>query len=341
MYKVKAEDSVGKILTHDVTKIVADGDVLEKYPVFRKNHIIRQEDVEVLLSIGKEYIYAGDVEEGMVHENDAAIAMGKMCENEYLKHTDVSEGRVDIVAQKAGVLKVNLDKLFEINMVENFILSTIHKNSAVVEGQKVAGMKIIPLMIEKEKMEYVKNIQKDVPLLTLKPYVKSKIGLVITGGEIYHGRRKDAFTPIIKSKLEQYGAQLIGTRVAYDDENLIAEYIEKFLEEGAEIIFCTGGMSVDPDDKTPIAIRKAADYVVSHGAPVVPGAMWMLAYKGDVPIMGVPGGALFNKCTPVDIVLPRLLADDKVSRREVIEMAHGGYCLKCKVCHFPQCSFGK
>ncbi|MGB5822612.1 MAG: molybdopterin-binding protein [Proteocatella sp.] len=340
MYKVRTQDSVGKILIHDVTKIVADGEILEKYPVFRKNHVIREEDIEVLLSIGKEYIYAGDIDPGMVHENDAALMMGKMCENDYLEHTGVSEGRVDIVAQKAGLLKINTDKLYEINSVENFIISTLRNNSTVVSGQKIAGMKIIPLMIEAEKVEYVKNIQRGAPLMTLKPYVKTKAGLVITGSEIYHGRRKDAFTPIIESKLEEFDADLIGTRIADDDEDMIAEYIELFLEEGAEIVFCTGGMSVDPDDKTPLAIRKVADAVVSQGAPVVPGAMWMLAYKGEIPIMGVPGGAIFSKRTTVDIILPRLMANDRVTRRDIVELSHGGYCLKCKVCHFPNCRFG-
>lgn len=341
MYKIKTEDSIGKILTHDVTKIVADGETLEKYPVFKKNHVIKEEDIEILLSIGKEYIYAGDIEDGMVHENDAAITMGKMCESDYLVHTDVSEGRVDIVAQIDGVLKVNVEKLYEINAVENFMISTIHNNSEVRKNQKVAGMKIIPLMIEEDKMKYVENIKKDIPLFTLLPYVKKKIGLVITGNEIYDGKRKDAFSPIIKSKLEKYGAYIIGTRIASDDDNLIASYINKFIEEGAEAVFCTGGMSVDPDDKTPIAIRKSATEVISHGSPVVPGAMWMLAYQGEIPIMGIPGGALFSKRTTVDIMLPRILAGEKITRRDVIELAHGGYCLKCEVCHFPQCGFGK
>lgn len=340
MYKVRTQDSVGKILIHDVTKIVADGEILEKYPVFRKNHVIREEDIEVLLSIGKEYIYAGDLDPGMVHENDAAIMMGKMCENEHLVHTDVSEGRVDIVAQKSGLLKINVEKLYEINSVENFIIATVRNNSTVVSGQKIAGMKIIPLMIEAEKLEYVSNIQSDTPLMTLKPYVKTKAGLVITGSEIYYGRRSDAFTPIIASKLQDFDAELIGTRIADDDENMIAEYIELFLQEGAEIVFCTGGMSVDPDDKTPVAIRKVADEVVTQGAPVVPGAMWMLAYKGGIPIMGVPGGALFSRRTTVDIMLPRLMANDRITRSDIIELSHGGYCLKCKVCHFPNCTFG-
>lgn len=341
MYKVKTQESVGKVLTHDITKIVVDGEIPEKYPVFKKNHIIREEDIEVLLSIGKEYIYAGDVEKGMIHENEAALRMGNMCENNHLVHTDVSEGRVDIVAQIDGLLKVNLEKLYEINSVDSFMISTIHNNSQVRKNQKVAGMKIIPLMIEEEKMKYVENIQKYVPLLTLLPYVKTKIGLVITGSEIYNGRRKDGFTPIIESKLKKFGAGLIGTRIAYDDENLISSYIEKFIEEGAEAVFCTGGMSIDPDDKTPLAIRRSATQVISHGSPVVPGAMWMLAYKGEIPIMGIPGGALFSKATTVDIVLPRILADDKITRRDVVEMSHGGYCLKCEVCHFPQCGFGK
>ena len=341
MYKVRTQDSVGKVLIHDVTKIVSDGKVHEKYAVFKKNHVIKEEDIEVLLSIGKEYIYAGDTDSGMVHENDAALAMGRMCENEHLIHTDVSEGRVDIVAQEEGLLKVNVEKLYAINTVENFMISSIHNNSEVKNGQRIAGMKIIPLEIEEELLECVLNIQKDTAIFTLIPYVIKKAGLVITGSEIYHGRREDAFTPVMKSKLGRYGCELIGSRVAYDDEDLIASYIEDFINEGAEIVFCTGGMSVDPDDKTPVAIRKAATEVVTHGAPVVPGAMQMVAYKGEIPVIGVPGGALFNRVTTLDIIMPRLMANDRITRRDIVEMAHGGYCLKCDVCHFPQCGFGK
>lgn len=341
MKQIKTLDSVGKALMHDITQIIVNGNETKKHAVFRKNHVIREEDIDVLLSVGKDYIYAFEIPEGMVHENDAAKMLADMCKNDFLVAGDIAEGRIDISVEADGILKVNKERLFAVNMVENFMISTIHNNSRVKKGDKVAGMKIIPLMVSNEEMEYVKNLNSQEAMFRLLPYKPKKVGLVITGNEIYLGRKQDAFSPLIKEKLKEFGAELIATRISDDSVDMITGFMEELSNMGAEILLCTGGMSVDPDDRTPIAIREFCSEVISHGSPVLPGAMLMLGYKNEMPVLGVPGGALFAKHTFLDLLLPRMMADDKITKPDFANYGHGGYCTKCLVCNFPNCRFGK
>ena len=200
---------------------------------------------------------------------------------------------------------------------------------------------MIPLVIAKEKMDLVKKTAGEKPLVSLAPYKKRKVGIVTTGNEVFYGRIKDTFTPVIIEKMKSYGAEIHGHILCNDDMEKITAAIMKLKEEGADLIVCTGGMSVDPDDKTPGAIKNTGARIVSYGAPVLPGAMFLLSYLEDgTPVMGLPGCVMYAKATVFDLVLPRIIAGIEVTKRSA-HMGNGGFCLGCKECHYPNCSFGK
>ncbi len=329
------------MLCHDITRIVRGQ---EKGPVFRKGHIIREEDIEVLLSVGKDHVYIWEMNENMMHENDAALVLYGLCKNDNLSRTDdIKEGKVELVAECDGLLKVDTERLYTVNSYGQMMIASVRNNYPAKKGQRVAGMRIIPLVIEKEKMEDIKNRVGEKPLFTLLPYKKRKVGIVTTGNEVYHGRIEDTFTPVVTAKIEALGSEIIAHEISSDDPEMEIECINKVLSAGADLVLCTGGMSVDPDDKTPYAIRKTADRVVSYGAPVLPGAMFMLAYKGEndeIPIMGLPGCVMFEGRTIFDLLLPRVLAGDIISKEEIDRLGPGGFCMHCKTCNFPDCALG-
>ena len=176
----------------------------------------------------------------------------------------------------------------------------------------------------------------------MKPFVHKKVGIVTTGNEVYHGRIEDKFTPVLKGKLAEYDTEIIGHRISDDNPERVTGYIMELLELGADMILCTGGMSVDPDDRTPLAIRNTGADVVTYGAPVLPGAMFMLAYyKKQIPIIGLPGCVMYAKRTVFDLVLPRVMADEILVKDDLDQLGEGGLCLSCPVCTFPNCGFGK
>jgi molybdenum cofactor synthesis domain-containing protein len=172
-------------------------------------------------------------------------------------------------------------------------------------------------------------------------------GLVTTGNEVYHGRIKDTFSDVVKEKLREYGAEVIKHTVTDDDNSHIEAAIREMIEAGCDMVICTGGMSVDPDDRTPLAIRNVCGEVVTYGAPVLPGAMFLLAYckrdgsSDSIPVMGLPGCVMYARRTIFDLVLPRVLADVPVTPEDLARMGQGGLCLNCDVCIWPNCGFGK
>lgn len=217
------------------------------------------------------------------------------------------------------------------------------------KGDKLAGTRIIPLVIEEEKMEAAKRAAAQVtggkPILELKPFIHKKVGIVTTGNEVYYGRIKDTFTPVIEEKFSEFDAQVIDHVTWNDDDTKVTASILDMIEKGADVVVCTGGMSVDPDDKTPLAIKNTGARIVSYGAPVLPGAMFLLAYydAGDrtVAVMGLPGCVMYAKRTIFDLVLPRVMADDPVTPEDLAALGQGGLCLNCPVCTYPNCGFGK
>ena len=336
---IKTEDAVGHVLCHDITQIIKG---VTKDAIFRKGHIVREEDISVLLSVGKDNLYIWEKEEGMLHENEAVQILYELCENEYMSPSEVKEGKIEVIAQIDGLLKVDNEKLKVINSFGEMMIASRHGNFAVKKGDKIAGTRIIPLVIKEEKMKQAKEAVNGGPIFTLLPFHSKKVGIVTTGNEVFYGRIKDTFTPVIVDKLKEFDVQVIGHEICNDNPEVIEQAIRKLLEEGAEMIVCTGGMSVDPDDKTPFAIRNVTKNVVTYGAPVLPGAMFLLAYyEKNIPIMGLPGCVMYAKRTIFDLVLPRIMAGEILTKEDFSVLGQGGLCLSCDVCTFPNCGFGK
>ena len=342
MKLMRTEDAVGQMLCHDMTQIIP-GEF--KGPLFRKGHIVTEEDIPLLLSIGKDHIYVWEVNESMLHEDEAAEILYQICTNgsSSFEKTAPKEGKIEVIAAMDGLLKIDRKRLYAVNSIGEMMIASRHGDTPVRAGDRIAGTRVIPLIIEKEKMAAAEKATEGAPIFTLKPFVKKKIGLITTGNEVYYGRIEDKFTPVIKAKLKEFGAEVVFHKLSSDDVDLETSLIQEALAADVDMVVCTGGMSVDPDDRTPAAIRAAADEVITYGAPVLPGAMFMLAYKGEkrIPICGLPGCVMYAKRTIFDLMLPRLLADDPITKEEIDRLGEGGYCLNCQVCTYPNCGFGK
>lgn len=339
MKLMRTEDAVGQVLCHDITQIIKG---VTKDAVFRKGHVIREEDIPVLLSVGKENVYIWENDENMLHENDAAQILYEICRGDYMHPTPVKEGKIELVADIDGLLKVDDAKMRLINGMGQLMIASRHGNFAVHKGDKLAGTRIIPLVIEKEKMERAREMCGAESILKLLPFVHKKVGIVTTGSEVYHHRIKDEFTPVIYEKLAEFDTEVIGQILCDDDHEMITKAILTHIENGADMVICTGGMSVDPDDRTPLAIKNTGAEIVSYGAPVLPGAMFLLSYYNEtIPVVGLPGCVMYAKRTIFDLILPRLMADDPVTADELATLGQGGLCLNCEICTFPNCGFGK
>lgn len=333
---MKTKEAVGQVMLHDITQILP-GEF--KGVAFKKGHIIREEDIEKLLSLGKDHIYVWEESVGMVHENDGAIRLKKLCCGDGLTFSDIKEGKIDFFAAYDGLLKVDKEELLKLNMIDDLMFATVHNNTPVKKGERVGGTRVIPLMISEEKLNLAEETV--TKLIHIEKIKGKKVGILTTGNEVYYNRIKDKFGPVIRSKVEEYGCEVLGQTILPDDKDRIREAIKKWYEAGAEMVVCTGGMSVDPDDVTPSAIRESGAEVITYGSPVLPGAMFLLAYYNDKPLLGLPGCVMYGKRTVFDLVLPRVLTDEKLTKKDISEYGHGGLCLNCEVCMFPKCSFGK
>lgn len=339
MQLVKTEDAVGMVLCHDITQIIKG---VTKDAVFRKGHIIQPEDIPVLLSVGKDNIYVWENDDSMLHEDEAAEILRDMCMNDGMSASKPKEGKIELTAERDGLFLVDRERLRAVNSFGRMMIATRPGGVAVKAGGKLCGTRIIPLVIEKEAMAQAKAVAGDAPLLRLAEIKPKRFGLVTTGNEVYYGRIEDTFTPVIVEKLAQFGCEMAAHEVSNDDHEKITGIINKMLADGVDMVLCTGGMSVDPDDKTPLAIKNTGANIVSYGAPVLPGAMFLLAYTADGrPICGLPGCVMYAKRTIFDIVLPYLLADEPVTADMLAGLGNGGLCLNCNVCHFPNCGFGR
>jgi molybdenum cofactor synthesis domain-containing protein len=340
MSTVRVEEAIGMVLSHDLTKIVP-GEF--KGAAFRKGHVIKQEDIEELKSMGKNHINLLELMDATIHEDIAAIRISRAISDDSVFFKGPSEGKVELKAKYRGILKVNVAALNQINEIEEIVVATIHNNTLVEAGQSLAATRIIPLVIHEEKIFKVEEIGEQcegnvISILMLKPM---KVGLVITGTEVYEGRIKDGFTPIMKEKIKYFGCSLLDLQVCPDDLGTIEKAISGMVDKGADIVLTCGGMSVDADDVTPLAIKNVADHVVSYGMPVIPGNMLMLAYKGNTAILGIPGAAIFLKTTSLDIILPRILSGERLKRNDLTAYGHGGLCIGCKTCIYPMCPYCK
>jgi len=339
MKLIRTEDAVGQILCHDITQIIPG---VTKDAVFRKGHVITEEDIPVLLSVGKEHLYIWENNENMLHENDAAEILRQICMGSNMHPTEPKEGKINLIADCDGLYLVDRKRLNEINHLGEMMIASRHGDFAVKKGDLLAGTRVIPLVIEKDKMERAKETAGKEPLLNVVPFKKKKYGLVTTGSEVFHHRIEDAFSPVIEKKMEEFGAVMMFHEIMDDDTDKITAMIRSMLDRGADMVLCTGGMSVDPDDRTPLAIKNSGVNIVTYGAPVLPGAMFLLSYTDDGrPVVGLPGCAMYAKRTVFDLMLPRMMADVPISADDVAGYGEGGLCLNCKVCTFPNCGFGK
>ena len=354
MKLIRTVDAEGAVLCHDITQIIRG---VTKDAVFRKGHIVTKEDIPLLLSVGKDQLYVWEKQEGMLHEDEAAEYLCRMCigssGGQSLDRSRAKEGKIEISASCDGLLKVNSAGLKAVNSFGQMMIATRHGGFAVRKGDKLAGTRIIPLVIEEDKMKAAEKACAEVaggrPVLELCPFTHKRVGIVTTGNEVFFGRIEDTFTPVIESKFAEYDTEIIGHEIWNDDDTKVTAAILRMIEAGADIVCCTGGMSVDPDDKTPLAIKNTGARIVSYGAPVLPGAMFLLAYyevkEGPDPrtvvIMGLPGCVMYAKRTIFDLVLPHVMADDEVTAQDLAALGEGGLCLNCPVCTFPNCGFGK
>lgn len=324
-------------LCHDITKMV-DG---FKGAAFKRGHVIRPEDVEELLNIGKKSVFIWEENAGEIHEEDCALRMAAMAPVAGAHYTAPSEGKVLLMADTRGMLRVDTQLLHEINAIGDITISTLPDHYPVEVGARLASMRIVPLVTREEQIIQAEKMCEGRRLLTLRPYCQRKIGVIITVSEVYSGRIQDKFEPVVHRKMERYPAEIIGVTICDDDLDMIVNAAKAHLAKGADFLIFTGGMSVDPDDLTPTAIRRLGAQVVSHGVPSQPGNMTLVAYLNDTAILGVPGAAISLPTTIFDVLLPQIFAGDRLTRQELIGLGDGGLCQMCKACHFPNCTFGR
>ncbi len=327
------------MLCHDITRIVRG---VVKDVAFRKGHIVTAEDIPALLALGKEHLFVWEAREGMLHENDAAQILYNICAGENVRAGAVKEGKIDIFATCDGVFTVDKKGLLAVNSLGEMIISTRHGGFAVKRGEKLAGTRVIPLVIALENLDRARGAAGPAPLLAVRPFGAKKVAVITTGNEVFRGRIADSFTPVVVDKVREFGADIHSTCILPDEPADITQAILSAIKRGADMVLCTGGMSVDPDDRTPLAIKNTGAAIVSYGAPALPGAMFLLAYLGgSIPVLGLPGCVMYSRRTVFDLVLPRLMADIRVSAADLAALGHGGLCLECEVCTFPNCGFGK
>lgn len=340
MKEIRVEDAVGKVLLHDITRIVK-GEF--KGVEFKKGHVIQQSDVDRLKDLGKFHIFAGDVKKGSVHEDEAASFLSKIIGGQNLVFSEVKEGKIELISICDGYLDIDIDRLNKINDIDDIIVATRIQGIGVKKDDKVAGTRIIPLFIDKAQLEKAEKIAANNPIINILPFKAKKFAVITVGNEVYHKRIKDTFTDVVIDKLKAYNCQIVLHEVVSDDSDMIGTALKKAINsKDVDMIFCTGGMSVDPDDRTPLAIRNTGANIVTYGVPSLPGSMFMLSYLPDGrPIAGLPGCVMFSRNTIFDIVLPRLVAGIPITKKFFKRLGYGGYCTNCKECHFPNCWYLK
>lgn len=338
MKEIPVREAVGRVLFHDITRI-APGEFSGR--AFKKGHIIAPEDIDKLLRLGKDNIYVLDLAEGFVHEDEAALRIAKAAVGRGVQMMPPAEGKVRLTTARSGLLKVNVAALDRINAIEEVVFATSHTSRQVAAMTLVGGTRIIPLFTEEEKIVAVEEICRDhAPVIEVVPFHSLRVGVVTTGNEVYHGRIEDKFGPVMMEKIRALGSTVLRQILVPDSIPMTVLAIHDLLSEGADMVVVTGGMSVDPDDRTPASIRAAGGREVTYGSPTFPGSMFMLAYIGEVPVVGVPGCAMYHRATVFDLVVPRILAGERLTRADFTKLGHGGLCLGCTECRFPGCGFG-
>ncbi len=340
MKKIRTQDAVGLTLCHDITE-VRDG---FKGRAFRRGHVVTKEDVDHLLDLGKKHLYIWEENAGEIHEEDAALRLAAMAPVEGAEWTGPSEGKMTLTAKRDGLFRVNKPLLDEINQIGEITIATLPDHYPAKAGDKLCGLRIIPLVCQETEIETAeaKTRAADRPLMELIPYRENlSVGIIVTGSEVFSGRIRDRFEPVVREKVAPFGADVLGCIYCDDDLGMLRSAIDKWYDRGTQVLVMTGGMSVDPDDLTPTAIRESGAGVVTQGVPAQPGNMFTVAYLGDMTILGVPGAAIHAKTTMLDVVLPQVFTGAPFTRQELRSLGAGGLCQTCGACHYPNCTFGK
>ena len=337
MKKVTIEQAVGLTLCHDITAIRDD----LKGAAFRRGHVIQEADIPALLDLGKRTVFVWEENAGEIHEEDAALRMAAMAPVQGTHYTTPTEGKVSLIADRPGMLRVNSELLQTINAIGDITITTLPDHYPAEEGMRLASMRIVPLVTKESQIIEAERLCASQTLLELRPYTFRRVGVIITGSELYSGRIQDKFEPVVRTKLKPYPCEILGVSICDDDLDMIVETAKQFLGQGADLLIFSGGMSVDPDDLTPSAIRKLGAQVITHGAPAQPGNMTLAAYLGDTAILGVPSAAIKMPTTLFDVLLPQVFAGEKFTKEDFVRLGNGGLCQQCKSCHFPNCTFGR
>lgn len=323
MREVPVREAIGMMLPHDMTQILP-GEF--KGRLFKKGHVVTAEDIEPLLSIGKEHIYVLEMPEGFIHEEEAGVRIAQAVSGKGLTLTEPYEGKVSMKAAWHGLAKINEQAVHALNALEGIAFSTIYGDQVVQQGDSLAATRIIPLIIEEERIAKLEELARSFghPIVDVKPFQKKRVGLVTTGGEVFSGRIADKFGPAIRAKVEALGSEVVEQRFAPDDKEAIEREIKWFLEQGVDLVLATGGMSVDPDDRTPGAIAGVGADIVRYGTPMLPGSMLLVAYHGETPILGLPGAVMHEPFTSFDVFLPRILAGERIVESDMTRLGYGG-----------------
>jgi len=338
--KINLQDAVGTQLAHDITEI-RPGQF--KGAAFRKGHKVCKEDIFHLQKLGKNHLYVVDLAGDEIHENEAAaILAGALAGEGVAWENNPKEGKIGLRAAVDGLLCVNTAALAAFNMVEEVMCASLHSHTLVKKGKLVGATRAIPLVMKRAPIERAAAIaRQDGGVLAVRALRRATAGIVVTGSEVFNGLIKDRFAPILTEKVRALGSEVAGVSFAPDDAELIRRAIKAHLENGCDLILLSGGMSVDPDDVTRLGIRQAGATEMHYGASALPGAMFLAAWIGEVPLLGVPACGLYHRTTVLDLVLPRVLAGERIGKKELAFFGHGGLCQDCSACVFPDCAFGK
>jgi molybdenum cofactor synthesis domain-containing protein len=337
---IELKDAVGTKLAHDITEI-RPGEF--KGAAFHKGHRVGKEDLCRLQKLGKNHLYLIELEADEIHENEAAaILADALAGKGVVWKNEPSEGKIGLKANSDGLLRVNVSTLAAFNIIEEVMCATLHNHTMVKAGELVAATRAIPLIMKRASIERAAAIAgQDGGVVSVRPLRKGKSGLIITGNEVYHGIIEDRFAPILSRKLTDLGCEVNHIIFAPDDTEIIRQAIYEHIEKGCDMILLSGGMSVDPDDVTRKGICLAGADEIHYGAAALPGAMFLVAYIGKIPLIGVPACGLHHRTTVLDLVLPRILAGEKIGKKELAFLGHGGLCQDCPECTYPHCAFGK
>lgn len=325
-----------------MTKIVPGQ---SKGPAFAAGQQIQAGDLCRLQQMGRTSVYVQEDSsdlQGFVHENEAALAFARQMAGTGISYaTPPKEGKVNFQADRDGLLCLDVDRLEQFNLVPNVMCATRQNHIFVEQGKIVAGCRALPLYLSRQDLNKALAVLGDDALLEVRELRQVKLGILVTGTEVFQGLIQDKFAPIIQSKGEHFGCEIVSSDVVPDDTEAIARSVQNMLDSGAELIITTAGLSVDPDDVTRTGLMDAGLSEVLYGAPILPGAMTLLGRIGKTRVLGVPACALFYKTTSLDLFLPMLLADVDITRRDLARMSEGGLCQNFKSCTFPKCPFGK